>query len=139
MNTPENRPTSPKAARGEVHSTTGGQKGPGDQLLIKNGWVVSVDPVVGVTRADILIDGELIAAIGPNLSAPSAQVIDASERIVLPGFVDAHRHTWQSSIRHIGGDWDLNGYFGEVFFGLGARVPAGGRLRGQPHRPAGRS
>lgn len=119
MNSPENRPTPPNPGPAQVQVPN--RTGSHDQLLIRNGWVVSVDSAVGVKRADILIDGELIAAIGPGLSAPGAQVIDASERIVLPGFVDAHRHTWQSAIRHIGGDWDLNGYFGEVFFGLGAR------------------
>lgn len=94
---------------------------PTTQLLIKNGWVVSVDDAVGVQRADVLVVGDTITAIAPDLVAPDARVVDATDRIVLPGFVDAHRHTWQSSVRHIGGDWSLDAYFGEVFFGLGAR------------------
>lgn len=93
----------------------------GKRLLVRGGWVVGVDAGTGVLRADVLINGPRIAAVGPNLNAPGARVIDARDRIVLPGFVDTHRHTWQSAVRHIGADWDLNDYFGKVFFGLGAR------------------
>ena len=51
--------------------------------------------------ADVLIDGDTIAAVGPNLSAPNAQVIDASHAIVMPGLVDTHRHMWEGSLRGI--------------------------------------
>jgi len=45
------------------------------------------------TAADIVIVGERIAAIEPYGSAPVERVIDAGERLVLPGLIDSHVHT----------------------------------------------
>src|ERR1700704_5774419 len=61
-------------------------------LLIKNGKITTAtDQYV----ADILCEGETIAAIGHNLSAPSgAEVIDASGKYVFPGFIDPHVHIY---------------------------------------------
>ena len=60
-------------------------------ILLKHGHVV--DPAQnwdGV--ADILIDGQVIQAIGPNLQAADAQVIDLAGKVVMPGFIDMHVH-----------------------------------------------
>src|SRR5258705_3072905 len=47
----------------------------------------------GLQGADVLVEGDGIAALGPGLRAPAgAQVIDAAERIVLPGMGNAHTH-----------------------------------------------
>ncbi|HVU22831.1 MAG TPA: imidazolonepropionase [Opitutus sp.] len=44
-------------------------------------------------RADVLVSGDRIAAVGGQLTAPrDAEVIDADGRVLLPGFVDAHTH-----------------------------------------------
>jgi len=61
-------------------------------LLIKNGQITTAtDQYV----ADILCDGETIAAIGRNLTAPAgAEVIDASGKYVFPGFIDPHVHIY---------------------------------------------
>ncbi|MEW6246100.1 MAG: dihydroorotase [Nitrospirota bacterium] len=60
-------------------------------ILIKNGHVIDPGRVNGV--ADILIEEGKIAAVGRHLSAPrSATVLDATGRLVLPGFVDLHVH-----------------------------------------------
>ncbi len=58
-------------------------------LLIRGGTVVKAK---GSTPADVLVDGERIAAVGPELSAAGARVIDASGRLVLPGAIDPHVH-----------------------------------------------
>jgi cytosine/adenosine deaminase-related metal-dependent hydrolase len=50
-------------------------------------------------KADVPVDGDKIAAVGPNLAA-NAAVIDASGMIVMPGFVDTHRHIWQGQLRN---------------------------------------
>ena len=71
------------------------------RLLIKGGCVLSLDPAVGdFDAADVLIEGTRIGAVGPNLTA-DAEVIDASRAIVMPGFVDTHRHMWQGALRNI--------------------------------------
>lgn len=73
----------------------------GGRILLRGGTVLSMDPGVGdFDMADVLIDGSTIEAVGPNLDA-SAEVVDASGMIVLPGFVDTHRHCWQGALRNI--------------------------------------
>ena len=75
------------------------------RILLKNGCVLSVDPNIGnFHQADVLIEGSKIAAVGPNLSAADAEVIDASNMIVMPGFIDTHRHVWEGILRNIGTD-----------------------------------
>ena len=49
---------------------------------------------------DILIEGPQIAAIGPNLIAPGAQVIDASGWFVYPGLINTHHHFFQCFVRN---------------------------------------
>ena len=49
-------------------------------------------------QADVLIDGEVIAEIGTGLRARDAEQIDATGTIVMPGFVDTHRHAWTSAV-----------------------------------------
>ena len=60
-------------------------------LLIKNGRVM--DPI-GQTDAplDVLLDGERITEVAPQINAPSAEVLDASGLVVAPGFIDLHCH-----------------------------------------------
>jgi cytosine/adenosine deaminase-related metal-dependent hydrolase len=75
----------------------------GTQILVKGGTVLSLDTSVGdFDMADVLIDGETIAAVGPHLTARAdARVVDASHAIVMPGFIDTHRHLWEGSLRNV--------------------------------------
>jgi 5-methylthioadenosine/S-adenosylhomocysteine deaminase len=83
----------------------------GDRTLIRGGIVLTQDDSLGeLPRADILVDGERI----PDLSADGARVIDAEGDIVIPGFVDTHRHTWETSIRTSAPDYTLGAYFGAI-------------------------
>lgn len=59
------------------------------RTLVTGGEIVTAG---GVRRADVLIDGETIAAIGTGLDAAGAEVLDASGCVVLPGLVDNHTH-----------------------------------------------
>ena len=73
----------------------------GRRILLQDGVVLSLDPQVGdFEKADVLIEGSKIVDIRPNLRA-SAAVIDASNMIVMPGFVDTHRHIWEGILRSI--------------------------------------
>jgi len=80
------------------------------RILIQNGCVLTLDKKIGnFHKADVLIEGTKISAIGPNLSAADAEVIDAADMIVMPGFVDTHRHVWEGILRNIGTDVTLEG------------------------------
>ena len=72
-------------------------------ILLRGGTIVSLDPKVGdFARGDVLIDGKKIAGVGAQVPAPpQAQVIDAANTIIIPGFVDAHRHSWEGQLRRI--------------------------------------
>src|SRR5690606_36324496 len=59
------------------------------RTLITGGEIVTAG---GVRRADVLIEGETIAAIGSGLPADGAQTIDAAGCVVLPGLIDNHTH-----------------------------------------------
>jgi dihydroorotase len=60
-------------------------------LLIKNGRVL--DPATRTDAVlDVLLDGDRISRVGANLSAPDAEVFDATGLIVAPGFIDLHCH-----------------------------------------------
>ena len=58
-------------------------------LLVRGGTLVTVR---GRAQADLLIEGERIAALGPNLQAPGAEILDATGKLVLPGGIDPHTH-----------------------------------------------
>ncbi|WP_432192541.1 amidohydrolase family protein [Streptomyces sp. bgisy027] len=92
------------------------------RILLRNGHVIDTEPEpVAHPGTDVLIEDGRIAAVGPDLPAEGATVIDATDRIVLPGFVDTHRHVWQSALRSAAVDMDLMGYLG-VMGQLGARL-----------------
>ena len=85
------------------------------RILIQNGCVLTLDKNLGnFHRADVLIEGTKISEVRPNLNAADAEVVDASDMIVMPGFIDTHRHLWEGALRNIGTNTSLegdNGYF----------------------------
>lgn len=61
-------------------------------LLIKNGRVINAD---SDSIADVLCEGETITAVGKDLAAPAgAEVVDATGKLVFPGFIDPHVHIY---------------------------------------------
>ncbi|MFN8189125.1 MAG: amidohydrolase family protein [Nocardioidaceae bacterium] len=89
------------------------------RTLLHGGTVITAAAVGEVLPdTDILIgtDGT-IEAIGHGLTA-EAEVVDVSGRVVLPGFVDTHRHTWQSVVRNVASDWSLTEYLAGLHTGL---------------------
>jgi 5-methylthioadenosine/S-adenosylhomocysteine deaminase len=73
---------------------------PGRRYVIRGGSVMSIDPQVGdFVQADVLVEGKKILAVGPNLQAGGAAEIDATGRIVMPGFIDTHHHQFETALR----------------------------------------
>ncbi|HEY8632902.1 MAG TPA: amidohydrolase family protein, partial [Candidatus Limnocylindrales bacterium] len=86
-----------------------------DRILIRGGTVLTQDSELGEMPAtDVLVEGDKIAAVGRDLPADGAMVIDATGDVVIPGFVDSHRHTWETSIRTCAPDYTLGAYFGAI-------------------------
>jgi cytosine/adenosine deaminase-related metal-dependent hydrolase len=73
---------------------------PGRRYIIRGGSVMSLDPTIGdFAQADVLVEGKKILAVGPNLHAGGAAEIEATGRIVMPGFVDTHHHQFETVLR----------------------------------------
>src|ERR1700744_486540 len=91
---------------------------PGQPVVFRNATVLTMDDAHTVlNNADVLVSGETIAAVGPNLEVPEGTAeIDAAGGIVMPGMIDTHRHMWQTAMRGYGADWTLTQYF--VFYYL---------------------
>jgi 5-methylthioadenosine/S-adenosylhomocysteine deaminase len=94
-----------------------------NSLLLRNGFVIDTEPApVGHQNCDVLIQDGRIAAVGSALPTPAGTaVLDATDRIVLPGLVDTHRHVWQAVLRSIAVDVDLPVYFTMVRQQIGPR------------------
>lgn len=94
--------------------------------LIKGGYILTLDPTLGdLPNADVLIEGDLIKAVGLNLTAGvNANVIDARQCIVMPGFVDTHRHTWQTPVRGVLPSCTLDEYFSGMLDNIGLQYRA---------------
>lgn len=96
----------------------------GRPILIRRATVVTLDPARGVLPdTDVLVRGTTIDAVGQRLSPPPhTTVLDADGALLLPGFVDTHRHLWQSVFRGVGADWTLIEYFNWVLTRWGPLV-----------------
>ena len=109
--------------------------------LIKGGAVITVDPKIGtLPKADVLVRNGAIAQVGPNLSADGAEIIDASDMIVMPGLIDSHYHMWSTLGRNFISDdgfeyfpakwatgelYDADDFYNSVILGL-AELASGG-------------
>ena len=74
------------------------------RILIKGGVVLTLDRQVGdFAQADVLIEDGRIREVRPNIavSDDTVAVVDALNRIVLPGFIDSHHHFYQGILRNI--------------------------------------
>ena len=81
------------------------------RILLRGAHVVTMAPNRPDTeRIDILIEDDRIAAMGDRVDATGADVVDLTDRIVIPGLVNAHLHTWQTALRFAGADWSLLEY-----------------------------
>lgn len=83
-------------------------------VVVRGGLVVSLDPDVGdVPDGEVVVEDGRITYVGPTATDRDLgdhEVIDARGKVVLPGLVDTHRHTWQTQLRAICVDASLPEY-----------------------------
>lgn len=81
------------------------------RTVFRNATVVTVDDELGnLNDTDVAVVDGRIAAIGRDLSIADAEEIDARGALLMPGFIDCHRHLWQTSVRAVFADWSTLQY-----------------------------
>lgn len=115
--------------RAPAQAATPHAAAPRTVLLRGAALVLTMDPAAGtgplgmLEDADVLVRGGAVAAVGRGLQAPAdARIRDVSGKLVMPGFVDAHTHLWQASIRGGCTDGNLFGWFQRCADGQRARL-----------------
>src|SRR5215831_9043975 len=89
------------------------------RILIKSATIVTMDDRLGeLSDADLLVDGDRIVDLRPNIDAADAEIVDGRGRIVIPGLINAHMHTWQTALRGFAANWTLPEYFRRMHAGL---------------------
>ena len=89
------------------------------RILIRSATILTMDDRLGdLTDADLLVEGDRIAAIGHDIAASDAEVVDGRGRILIPGLINAHMHSWQTALRGFAADWTLPEYFRRMHAGL---------------------
>jgi 5-methylthioadenosine/S-adenosylhomocysteine deaminase len=85
------------------------------KTLIKNAMLATMDPSTrDLAVGDVLIVDDRIERVGTGIEADDAEIIDATGMIASPGFVDTHRHVWQSLLRGVAVNWSLFEYMVEM-------------------------
>lgn len=77
-----------------------------DRQVITGGLVLA-DPARGAYPADIVLEGDSIAAVAPPGSVADAKPVDAADRLVMPGLINAHTHGHGGLAKGIGDRWSL--------------------------------
>lgn len=75
-------------------------------ILLQNATILAPrgagdDHIVPLKNHSLLIEGNKISRIAPQIEAPSAstEVIDCTSKIISPGFIDTHHHVWQTQVK----------------------------------------
>jgi cytosine/adenosine deaminase-related metal-dependent hydrolase len=90
-----------------------------NRALIKGATIITMDDAFGdLMSGDLLVEGGRIAAVQPSIDAVDAEIVDGHGRIVIPGLINAHMHTWQTALRGYAANWTLPEYFGKMHAGL---------------------
>lgn len=81
------------------------------RILFRGATILPMeDGAEDLPEGDLLVEGDRIAAIGRRLDVDDVEVVEASGTVMCPGFVDTHRHTWQTPLHGLRTDWNLLDY-----------------------------
>lgn len=93
------------------------------RTLIKSATVISMDDAIGdLSSGDVLVEGSRIVDVRPSIDlgrgGAETEIVDGAGRIVIPGLINAHMHTWQTGLRGYAANWTLLEYFRRMHAGL---------------------
>ncbi|WP_445221208.1 amidohydrolase family protein [Bradyrhizobium sp. Pa8] len=93
------------------------------RTLIKSAVIISMDEAIGdLNTGDVLVEGNRIVDVRPSIDlgsgASETEIVDGTGRIVIPGLINAHMHTWQTALRGYAANWTLLEYFRRMHAGL---------------------
>ncbi|MBW7969616.1 amidohydrolase family protein [Bradyrhizobium sp. BR 10289] len=90
------------------------------RTLIRSATVITMDDAIGdLGTGDVLVEGDRIADVRPSIDvAADTEIVDGTGRIVIPGLINAHMHTWQTALRGYAANWTLLEYFRRMHAGL---------------------
>ncbi|EXM04682.1 hypothetical protein NOF04DRAFT_18641 [Fusarium oxysporum II5] len=98
-------------------------------ILLQNGLVIEhgeQDSVQVVDNTDILIVDGIIKEVGKSIKPPPhAEVVDCSNKIISPGFINTHHHLWQTQLRGYGTDHCWLEYFSDAESAISAFSDSG--------------
>lgn len=77
------------------------------KILIKNAKLLSLSESVTLPKGDILIENDLIKNIAPSIQDDHAKIIEATDLIAMPGFIQTHIHLCQTLFRNLANDMEL--------------------------------
>jgi len=73
-----------------------------ENVVLRGGHVVTMDRAIGdLYRGDVHIRDGVIVGVGHELEAPGADIFDATDMVVMPGFVDTHWHMWNTLLKNM--------------------------------------
>ena len=86
-----------------------------EEFLIRNAYLLTMDAGLGeIASGMVHVKDGAIVAVGAEVQAPGARVIDGSGMIVMPGLVETHWHMWNTLFRSFAGEKQEEGYFPTV-------------------------
>jgi cytosine/adenosine deaminase-related metal-dependent hydrolase len=82
------------------------------EFIVRDAYVMTMDPALGdISPGHVHVRNGEIVAVGANVQAPGATVLDGRGMIALPGMVDTHWHMWNTLLRSFAGENPREGYF----------------------------
>lgn len=76
-------------------------------ILIKNGWIVTQNPKREIIQGNVYIEDNIITEVG-NVNVEAEYVIDARDKIVMPGLINTHTHVGMTDLRGMADDVSLD-------------------------------
>jgi len=84
-------------------------------ILIKNGIIITQDDERKIFKGNIAINGNLITYVGKEMpSGNFDSIIDATDKLVLPGFINTHTHVAMTGFKGLLDDMELNEFLNKT-------------------------